>query len=192
MTAASELDESAQILYRHRKPPVPIYRQTQVEPQTEISDAEQALELRGTTVLVCGAWGARRLPLADIATEACASDENNKAVVVIDKFDLIQSEAERNRFANFVKMIAERRTSIRFAFLGVSDSVRELLRAHESFYDYVDAKNSCLKSGSDKGAKQDTRTDALHPVYLISEALFLDMLSDPTFARSVRYNSIRC
>ena len=109
--------------------------------------------------------------------------------VVIDEFDDVTTEEEQKRFANFVQQLAEQRTPLHFVLCGVSESVRELLKAHESSYDFAPGDQNLQANVSAYISSTRDRafdTAAPHHVYVLSEKLFWEMFSDPTFARSIR------
>ncbi len=109
--------------------------------------------------------------------------------VVIDEFDDVTTEEEQKRFANFVQQLAEQRTPLHFVLCGVSESVRELLKAHESSYDFAPGDQNLQANVSAYISSTRDRafdTAVPHHVYVLSEKLFWEMFSDPTFARSIR------
>lgn len=53
-------------------------------------------------------------------------------VVVIDEFDRISSEQERNLFADLIKQIGDKRIGIKIIFTGVAKTLDQLLGAHQS------------------------------------------------------------
>ena len=57
---------------------------------------------------------------------------SNKAVVVVDEFDRMQSMKQRNLFADLLKHIGDKEIDIKFIFTGVGKTLFELLGAHES------------------------------------------------------------
>ncbi|MEL6380740.1 MAG: ATP-binding protein, partial [Pseudomonadota bacterium] len=60
------------------------------------------------------------------------SARSSPTIVIVDEFERIASEAERKKFAEFIKAIPELETQIRFIFCGIGASVDELLGAHPS------------------------------------------------------------
>jgi uncharacterized protein len=57
-----------------------------------------------------------------------------KPVVVIDEFDAIPSEAERNKFASLLKLLGDQQVNLKFIFTAVGTTLDELLGAHQSAY----------------------------------------------------------
>jgi len=55
-------------------------------------------------------------------------------VIVIDEFDRIDSENERELFASFLKHLGDRGVNVKLIFTGVAQSVMELLGNHESSF----------------------------------------------------------
>jgi hypothetical protein len=182
-----ELHEFAQVLSGHLDPPAQTNNQPQFKADADIRDVEQALSEPGTTILIYGDFAERQSPLAAIASETPHSqNEEKNPAVAVDAFSDITNQAEQYLFENFLKEIADRGTPVRWVCLGVSEALRELLRAHESSYDYVDA-DPPVNTGRRFGLREKPpQADTAHPVHLISEKLFWNMLSDPTFSRSLR------
>ena len=119
------------------------------------------------------------------------ADGQADTLVVVDEFDRITTDAERNRLAGFIQNIGQWRVPIRFVLCGVSDSLKKLLGAHESSYQCTDQKDRTFANGHARLEVIDSVTESFeektpHYVHLVSEELFWDMFSDPTFARSLR------
>ena len=57
-----------------------------------------------------------------------------KPVVVIDEFDAIASETERNKFASLLKLLGDQQVNLKFIFTAVGTTLDELLGAHQSAY----------------------------------------------------------
>lgn len=57
-----------------------------------------------------------------------------KPIVVIDEFDAIIDQAERNRFAGLLKMLGDQSVNLKFIFTGVGKSLDDLLGAHQSAF----------------------------------------------------------
>lgn len=57
-----------------------------------------------------------------------------KAIVVIDEFDAIPSDAERNKFASLLKQLGDRQINLKFIFTAVGSALDQLLGAHQSAY----------------------------------------------------------
>lgn len=61
-----------------------------------------------------------------------AEIHSERPIVVIDEFDRITSQAERNRFADLLKHLGDKKIPIKFIFTGVGSSLSELLGSHHS------------------------------------------------------------
>ncbi|MFY9909932.1 MAG: hypothetical protein WCF22_13680 [Candidatus Sulfotelmatobacter sp.] len=190
MAARLQLTELARVLHKHLTCPAPIRAQGNFGADAEFREVEQALETPGTTIFIHGQFGQGKIPHAHVIQGSYVCDRQGQSdFIVIDEFDEIATEAEQRRFASFVKQIAEQRTPTRFVLCGVSEPVREILGAHESLYDYVDAEEprpTEAACGVAKVIKQPFETRVPHQVYVLSEKLFWEMFEDPTFARSLR------
>ncbi|EEF80888.1 AAA family ATPase [Methylophaga thiooxydans] len=57
---------------------------------------------------------------------------SERPIVVIDEFDRIHSAEERNRFADLLKQLGDKKIPIKFIFTGVGTSLKELLGSHHS------------------------------------------------------------
>jgi GTPase SAR1 family protein len=57
---------------------------------------------------------------------------SERPIVVLDEFDQIKSQDERNLFSSLVKNIGDKRIPIKFIFTGVAKTLEELLGAHPS------------------------------------------------------------
>jgi hypothetical protein len=112
---------------------------------------------------------------------------NEDIVLVIDEFDEITSEAERTRFADFIRQIGDRNLPLRFVLCGVSESVKKLLGAHESCYSSADFTRPSPDAKFEVvgTTRQGLSHGSPHYVHLMPERLFREMFNDPTFARSV-------
>jgi hypothetical protein len=189
MAARLQLTELARVLHKHLTCSAPIRAQGDFKADAEFREVEQALERPGTTIFIHG-QSQGNFSRADVIEGSYVCDRQGQSdFVVIDEFDEIATEAEQRRFAGFVKRIAEQRTPTRFVLCGVSDPVREILGAHESLYDYVEAEETGAmdpKSSVAKPSKPAFEARVPHYVYVISEKLFWEMFEDPTFARSLR------
>ncbi len=109
---------------------------------------------------------------------------------VIDEFDRITTGAERERFSAFIRQMGDRGSPVRIMLCGISRSLQDLLRAHESNYSYVE-EAGLTQPGGETGFQTEATATAgnvasPHCVHLVSEELFWEMLNDPTFARSLR------
>lgn len=59
---------------------------------------------------------------------------SQQPVVVIDEFDAIPGDEDRNRFAALLKSLGDREIDLKFIFTGIGRSLEELLGAHQSAY----------------------------------------------------------
>jgi len=57
---------------------------------------------------------------------------SERPIVVIDEFDRMESEKERNLFADLLKQLGDKRIPIKFIFTGIAKTLDELLGAHQS------------------------------------------------------------
>lgn len=57
---------------------------------------------------------------------------SERPIVVIDEFDRILSTEERNKFADLLKHLGDKKIPIKFIFTGVGSSLNELLGSHHS------------------------------------------------------------
>ncbi|SEM54213.1 AAA ATPase domain-containing protein [Luteibacter sp. UNCMF331Sha3.1] len=64
--------------------------------------------------------------------DAAFSAYSSKTIAVIDEFDLIVDANERNRFAELVKALGDRKSSVKLIFTGVAAVLDELLESHGS------------------------------------------------------------
>jgi hypothetical protein len=185
MAAHLPLTELARVLHQHLTCLAPPQQQDQ--PELKFQEIEQALAAPETTIFICGESG--RLPQMPLIDGTYLCDRPGESDFVINEFDDVTTETEQKRFANFVQQLAEQRAPRHFVLCGVSKSVRELLKAHESSYDYAPCAQNLRANVSANISSTRTRdfdTSGSHHVYVLSEKLFWEMLNDPTFARSIR------
>lgn len=183
MAAHFPLIELAHTLQQHLTFLAPLQKQDQ--PDVRFQEIEQALTMSETTVFIYGEAGkVRRLPV--IGTYLC-DRPGETDLLIVDEFDEVRTEGEQKRFAAFIQQLTEQQIPTHFMLCGVSESVRELLKPHESSYDYAQHDQSleanvpaCISRTRDQAYDADTA----HHVYFLSEKLFWEMFSDPTFARS--------
>lgn len=199
----TSIENLAQVLHALLSPPASSQSQ---EPEPQVREIEQALDTPGRTIFIYGDLAGGKMqhmrrpgepvPAGTIEPKTALSlvlkggeERKRDTLVVIDEFDEITGEAERARFADFIKQIEDQRLPIRFVLCGVSESVKKLLGAHESCYGCIenlelplntDAKFEVIETSPEGPIK------ALpHYVHLVSEKLFWEMFNDPTFARSL-------
>lgn len=179
------LTEFARVLQQHLTCPAPLQKRDQTE--TSFQEIEQALATSETTVFICGEQG-RPAQLQVIDGLLC-DPSGETDFLILDAFEDAGTEAEQRRIANFAQQLAEQRAPVRLVLFGVSESVRELLKPHESCYDCVLNGQTLQTNASDCISSKKGRLTGIrapHHVYVLSEKIFWEMLSDPTFARVFR------
>ncbi|WP_313256012.1 ATP-binding protein [Stenotrophomonas sp.] len=70
--------------------------------------------------------------------DSAFSAYSKRTVAVIDEFDLIPDEAERNKFAELVKALGDRKSEVKLIFTGVASALEELLTSHASVHRQLD------------------------------------------------------
>lgn len=63
-----------------------------------------------------------------------SSRRTGNFIVVVDEFEAIADESERNKFASLIKQIGDQSVDVKFIFSGVGYSLDELLGAHKSAF----------------------------------------------------------
>lgn len=63
---------------------------------------------------------------------------STRTVAVIDEFDRIPDAIERNRFAELLKALGDRKSKVKLIFTGVASSLDELLESHGSAHRQLD------------------------------------------------------
>jgi hypothetical protein len=186
MIANLEREEFAEILDSLVTPSAsaPASEFSRRDPQ--VREIEQALDAPGITVFIYGEFGrGKQSPAQIIAAFQSPNQAPGNRAVVIEQFDQIATEIERTRFATFIKQTSDRSIPVRFFGCGVSQAVKNLLGAHESCYLIEDMQPSPPADAVLK-VSEALEPGTLHYVYLLSEKLFWEMFSDPTFAGSLR------
>ena len=120
---------------------------------------------------------------ADDASTASGQDPEQTTVFLIDEFNTVTTDEERRRFADFVHHLSD--LTIHVILCGVSESLEELLQAHESRYRYVDDFVGIPDLGMLSAKLEALGKKAPHHVNVVSEELFWEMFNDPAFARSL-------
>lgn len=105
------------------------------------SESNMGFEWRGLK------WGAGvEISTIDIATQIqsvgdavellkqVARQHSDKPIVVLDEFDTIAEQSERNKFAALLKQLGDQSVNIKFIFTGIGSTLEELLGAHQSAY----------------------------------------------------------
>ena len=63
-----------------------------------------------------------------------ASKHSEKPIVVLDEFDTIKEQSERNKFAALLKQLGDQSINLKFIFTGIGHSLDDLLGAHPSAF----------------------------------------------------------
>lgn len=63
---------------------------------------------------------------------------SSQTVAVIDEFDRIPDASERNKFAELLKALGDRKSTVKLIFTGVASSLDELLESHGSAHRQLD------------------------------------------------------
>lgn len=71
--------------------------------------------------------------------EQIAEGRPGNTAIVIDEFDAIGNDSERNKFAALLKQMGDRSVNLKFIFTGIGKSLDELLGAHQSSYRQLEA-----------------------------------------------------
>ncbi len=152
----------------------------------QVREIERALHAPGRTVFIYGEFGNSKNPPAQIIAALQSSNQSPRnCAVVIEQFDQITSEIDRTHFANFIKQASDRSIPIRYFGCGVSQAVKDVLGAHESCYSMQDMQPPTPGDAALKVCEA-LAPGTPHRIYLLSEKLFWEMFSDPTFAGSLR------
>jgi hypothetical protein len=127
-----------------------------------------------------------------------AAKRKNTTIIIIDEMERIESSAEREKFAEFIRNIPELNADVRFIFCGITHDVTELLQSHASagrILETIELKRlmhtdlwKILTVVGDK-LKVEIQDEALirigqvsdgfpHYVHLIGESLFWSMFDD--------------
>jgi Cdc6-like AAA superfamily ATPase len=75
----------------------------------------------------------------DLFIEIAKRNPDRKTVVVLDEIDTIASETVRRDLAYLLKQLGDRECPVKFIYVGIADTVEELLRNHESASRYIAA-----------------------------------------------------
>lgn len=75
----------------------------------------------------------------DLFIEIAKRTPERKTVVVLDEIDTIESDTVRRDLAYLLKQLGDRECPIKFIYVGIADTVEELLRNHESASRYIAA-----------------------------------------------------
>lgn len=70
--------------------------------------------------------------------DAAFAAYSQRTVAVIDEFDLIPDVAERNKFAELIKALGDRKSNVKLIFTGVAVALDELLESHGSAHRQLD------------------------------------------------------
>lgn len=61
-----------------------------------------------------------------------------KTLVVVDEFDLVIDQGEKELFADFIKQLGDQQIPVQFIFCGIGDSLDQLLGSHGSCFRYLE------------------------------------------------------
>jgi DNA polymerase III delta prime subunit len=151
-----------------------------------------------------GTKGHADIPVPGSLTEALdiiryvASKRRNTTIIIIDELERIDSSAEREKFAEFIRNIPELSADVRFIFCGIMHDVTELLQSHASAGRILETVELKRLNHSDlwkiltvvaKKLNVEIQEEALirigqvsdgfpHYVHLIGECLFWAMFDD--------------
>src|SRR6185437_5189612 len=129
-----------------------------------------------------------------------ASKRSGTTIIVIDEMERIEGEAERDKFAEFIRNIPELDANVRFVFCGIMHDIDELLKSHPSAGRILEAIELKRLHHSDlwkiltvvsEKLNVEIQQEALirisqvsdgfpHYVHLIGEALFWSIFDDPS------------
>ena len=73
----------------------------------------------------------------DLFNEISKRDPSRKTVVVLDEIDTIRSADVRRELAYLLKQLGDRECPVKFIYVGIADTVEELLSDHESASRYI-------------------------------------------------------
>src|SRR5712671_104582 len=139
------------------------------------------------------------------------SARQGTTVIVIDEMERIESEGERQTFAEFIKNLPEVQENVRFIFCGIAQDVSELLQAHPSagrILENIKLERlhhsdlwKILTAVSEK-LNVEIQQESLirigqisdgfpHYVHLIGESLFWSMFDDPEEVKRSAANHFR-
>jgi Cdc6-like AAA superfamily ATPase len=127
------------------------------------------------------------------------SGRRGTTMIVMDEMERIESESERQHFAEFIKDLPELQEDVRFIFCGIAQDVTELLQAHPSAGRILEniklerlhhsdlwqiLTAVALKLGVEVQRETLIRIGQIsdgfpHYVHLIGESLFWSMFDDP-------------
>jgi hypothetical protein len=127
-----------------------------------------------------------------------AAKRENTTIIVVDELERIESNAERDKFAEFIRNLPELNVDVRFIFCGITHDVDELLRAHASAGRILETIELKRLNHSDlwkiltvvaEKLKVEIQREALirigqlsdgfpHYVHLIGESMFWSMFDD--------------
>lgn len=71
--------------------------------------------------------------------EQIAEIRSGNTAIVIDEFDAIGNESERNKFAALLKQMGDRSINLKLIFTGIGKSLDDLLGTHQSSYRQIEA-----------------------------------------------------
>lgn len=69
----------------------------------------------------------------------CTESNHGEPLVILDEFDKLADDADREAFADLIKQLGDQRVPIKIFFTGIGTSLEELLADHHSCYRYIEA-----------------------------------------------------
>jgi uncharacterized protein len=76
---------------------------------------------------------------AIFALQSACGSRQSRRVVIIDEFDQLESEIDKQLFAQLIKQLGDQDVHACFIFVGIGRSIDGLLRGHESCYRYIES-----------------------------------------------------
>jgi uncharacterized protein len=128
-----------------------------------------------------------------------ASKRQNTTMIIVDELERVEGDAEREKFAEFIRNIPELGANVRFLFCGIMHDVDQLLTSHPSAGRILETIELKRLNHSDlwkiltvvaEKLNVELQQEALirisqisdgfpHYVHLIGEAMFWSMFDDP-------------
>jgi hypothetical protein len=76
---------------------------------------------------------------AIFALQSACKSRQSRRVVIIDEFDQLESNLDKQLFAQLIKQLGDQEVQACFIFVGIGRSIDGLLRGHESCYRYIES-----------------------------------------------------
>jgi hypothetical protein len=139
----------------------------------------------------------------DVIRYVASKRQKSTTIIIVDELERIEGDAEREKFAEFIRNIPELNEDVRFIFCGIMHDVDQLLTSHPSagrILETIELKRlhhsdlwKILTVVGDK-LKVELQQEALirigqisdgfpHYVHLMGEALFWSMFDDPALVK---------